>query len=168
MPHAAAPTLARKRSRVWRLSRKPSPGEPIMSSAGTLQSLNSNSPIGCGAIISVRSATLKPGIRADTTKAEISARTGTRDDGRAEISAFVVSARMPGFRVADRTEMIAPHPIGELEFKDCKAPTEDMIGSPGYGLRLSLQTLDLFGAAGRAAACAPARRALDQRLPAAN
>src|SRR6266699_6473382 len=35
------------------------------------------------------------------------ARTGTREDGRAEISAFVVSARMPGFRVADRTEMIA-------------------------------------------------------------
>ena len=43
------------------------------------------------------------------------ARTGTRDDGRAEISAFIVSARMPGFSVAERTKMIAPHPIGELE-----------------------------------------------------
>src|SRR6267142_3955641 len=56
------------------------------------------------------------------------ARTGSREDGRAEISAFVVSARMPGFSVADRTEMIAPHPIGELEFKSCKVPEEDMIG----------------------------------------
>src|SRR6266581_47327 len=46
------------------------------------------------------------------------ARTGTRPDGRAEISAFIVSARMPGFSVAARTQMIAPHPIGELEFKD--------------------------------------------------
>ena len=41
------------------------------------------------------------------------ARTGKREDGRAEISAFIVSARMPGFSVAERTEMIAPHPIGE-------------------------------------------------------
>ncbi len=92
------------------------------------------------------------------------ARTGTRDDGRAEISAFVVSARMPGFSVADRTEMIAPHPIGELEFKDCKVPVEDMIGSPGDGLRLSLKTLDLFRASVGAAACGMARRALDESL----
>src|SRR5687768_7054147 len=41
------------------------------------------------------------------------ARTGTRDDGRAELSAFVVSARMPGFRVRERTEMIAAHPRSE-------------------------------------------------------
>src|SRR5438128_1778467 len=69
------------------------------------------------------------------------ARTGTRDDGRAEISAFIVSARMPGFSVAERTEMIAPHPIGELEFRDCRVPAEDMIGDQGEGLRLSLQPL---------------------------
>jgi acyl-CoA dehydrogenase len=92
------------------------------------------------------------------------ARTGTREDGRPEISAFVVSARMPGFRVAERTEMIAPHPIGELEFKDCKVPAEDMIGAPGDGLRLSLQTLDLFRASVGAAACGMARRALDESL----
>src|SRR5437588_2389240 len=65
------------------------------------------------------------------------ARTGTRDDGRAEISAFIVSARMPGFSVVERTEMLAPHPIGELEFKNCKVPGEDMIGAAGDGLKLS-------------------------------
>lgn len=92
------------------------------------------------------------------------ARTGTRDDGRAEISAFIVSARLPGFSVAERTEMIAPHPIGELEFKDCRVPAEDMIGKPGEGLRLSLQTLDLFRASVGAAACGMARRALDESL----
>ena len=31
---------------------------------------------------------------------------GTRADGRAELSAFIVGARMPGFRVAARTELI--------------------------------------------------------------
>src|SRR5437016_11304102 len=65
------------------------------------------------------------------------ARTGTRDDGRAEISAFIISSRMPGLRVAERTQMLAPHPIGELEFKSCKVPDEDLIGAPGDGLRLS-------------------------------
>src|SRR2546425_2994538 len=69
-------------------------------------------------------------------------RTGTRDDGRAEISAFIVSSRMPGFSVAERTDMLAPHPIGELEFKGCRVPAEDMIGAQGDGLRLGLQTLD--------------------------
>ena len=92
------------------------------------------------------------------------ARTGTRADGRAELSAFIVSARMPGFSVAERTEMIAPHPIGELEFKNCKIPAEDMIGDQGDGLRLSLQTLDTFRASVGAAACGMARRALDESL----
>ena len=69
---------------------------------------------------------------------------------------------MPGFSVAERTEMIAPHPIGELEMKNCKVPAEDMIGQQGDGLRLSLQTLDLFRASVGAAACGMARRALDE------
>src|SRR5437762_13037840 len=92
------------------------------------------------------------------------ARTGTREDGRAELSAFIVSARMPGFSVVERTEMLAPHPIGELEFKDCRVPAEDMIGKQGDGLRLALQTLDLFRASVGAAACGMARRALDESL----
>jgi acyl-CoA dehydrogenase len=92
------------------------------------------------------------------------ARTGTRDDGRAQISPFIVSARMQGFSVANRTEMIAPHPIGELEFKDCRVPAEDMIGEEGDGLRLALQTLDVFRASVGAAACGMARRALDESV----
>ena len=92
------------------------------------------------------------------------ARTGSREDGRAELSAFIVSARMPGFSVAERTEMLAPHPIGELDFKDCRVPAEDMIGKQGDGLRLALQTLDMFRASVGAAACGMARRALDESL----
>ena len=92
------------------------------------------------------------------------ARTGTRNDGRAEISPFIVSARMQGFSVAARTEMIAPHPIGELEFKECRVPAEDMIGEQGDGLPLALQTLDVFRASVGAAACGMARRALDESV----
>lgn len=90
------------------------------------------------------------------------ARTNTRADGRAEISAFVVSARMPGFSVRARTEMIAPHPIGEIEFKGCRVPAEDMVGAEGDGFRLAMQTLDTFRASVGAAACGMARRALDE------
>jgi acyl-CoA dehydrogenase len=71
---------------------------------------------------------------------------------------------MQGLRVAERTEMIASHPIGELEFKDCRVPAEDIIGNPGDGLRLALQTLDVFRASVGAAACGMARRALDESV----
>ena len=92
------------------------------------------------------------------------AKTGAREDGRAELSAFVVSARMQGFRVHERTRMIAPHPIGELEFNNCRVPAEDMVGRAGDGFRLALQTLDSFRASVGAAACGMAGRALDEAI----
>lgn len=92
------------------------------------------------------------------------ARTGTRADGRAELSAFVVGARMQGFSVRSRTEMIASHPIGEIEFNSLRVPAEDMIGREGDGFRLALSTLDTFRASVGAAACGMARRALDESV----
>ena len=92
------------------------------------------------------------------------ARTGTRADGRAELSAFVVGARMPGFHFRERTEMIAPHPIGEIEFQGLRVPAEDMIGQEGDGFRLAMQTLDAFRASVGAASCGMARRALDEAI----
>jgi alkylation response protein AidB-like acyl-CoA dehydrogenase len=92
------------------------------------------------------------------------ARTGTRADGRAELSAFVVGARMPGFSVRERTAMIASHPIGEIEFNGCRVPAEDMVGHEGDGFGLAMQTLDTFRASVGAAACGMAGRALDEAI----
>ena len=92
------------------------------------------------------------------------ARTRTREDGRAELSAFVVGARMPGLSVVQRTAMIAPHPIGEIEFKDCRVHADDMLGAEGDGFRLAMQTLDVFRSSVGAAACGLARRALDEAV----
>ncbi|HEX8337239.1 MAG TPA: acyl-CoA dehydrogenase family protein [Pyrinomonadaceae bacterium] len=92
------------------------------------------------------------------------ARTGTRADGRAELSAFVVGARLPGFRVAARTEMVAAHPIGELEFDGVRVPAEDRVGEEGQGFPLAMQTMDMFRASVGAAACGMARRALDEAV----
>jgi acyl-CoA dehydrogenase len=92
------------------------------------------------------------------------ARTATRADGRAEISAFLVSARMPGFRLRARTQLIAAHPIGEIEFDGLRLPAEDMIGDEGDGHRLAMQTMNVFRPSVGAAACGMARRALDEAL----
>jgi acyl-CoA dehydrogenase len=92
------------------------------------------------------------------------ARTGTRADGRAELSAFIVGARMPGFRVAGRTELVAAHPIGELEFDGVRVPAEDRVGAEGQGFPLAMKTMDMFRASVGAAACGMARRALDEAV----
>ena len=92
------------------------------------------------------------------------ARTGTREDGRPALSAFVVSARMQGFSVVERTSLMAPHPIGEIAFNDCRVPAEDMVGNEGDGFRLAMETLDTFRSSVGAAACGMARRALDEAL----
>lgn len=92
------------------------------------------------------------------------ARTGTDASGRAALSAFVVSARMPGFSVIERTAMIAAHPIGEIEFNGCRVPAEDMVGGEGDGFVLAMRTMDTFRASVGAAACGMARRALDESI----
>ena len=92
------------------------------------------------------------------------ARTGTRADGRAEISAFVVGARMQGFNVRERTRLIAPHPIGEIEFESLRLPAEDRVGAEGEGFNLAMRTLGTFRASVGAAACGMARRALDEAV----
>ena len=92
------------------------------------------------------------------------ARTGTRDDGRAMLSAFVVGSKMQGFSVVERTALMAPHPIGEIAFNECRVPAEDMVGNEGDGFRLAMETLDTFRASVGAAACGMARRALDEAI----
>ncbi len=92
------------------------------------------------------------------------ARTGTRPDGRSELSAFVVGANMPGCRVTETYEMLAPHPIGEVAFENCRVPAENIIGAEGDGFKLAMQTLDTFRASVGAAACGMARRAFDEAL----
>ena len=92
------------------------------------------------------------------------AKTGTREDGRPVLSAFIVGSKMPGFRVIERTPLIAPHPIGEIAFEQCRVPAEDMVGNEGDGFKLAMETMDTFRASVGAAACGMARRAVDEAL----
>ena len=92
------------------------------------------------------------------------ARTGVLESGRASLSAFIVSAKIPGFNVVEQTQLMAPHPIGELAFIDCRVPAENLIGNEGDGFGLAMETLDTFRASVGAAACGMARRALDEAV----
>lgn len=91
------------------------------------------------------------------------ARTGEAPGTRG-ISAFVVYPGMPGFEVAERLEVIAPHPLARLRFTDMKVPVGNRLGAPGEGFKVAMRTLDIFRSSVAAAALGFARRALDEAL----
>lgn len=91
------------------------------------------------------------------------ARTGEAPGARG-ISAFVVFPDDPGFSIADRIDVIAPHPLATLRFVNCRIPAARRLGAPGGGFKLAMQTLDIFRASVAAAALGFARRALDEAL----
>jgi alkylation response protein AidB-like acyl-CoA dehydrogenase len=74
----------------------------------------------------------------------ITARTGTRDDGNPEISAFILPADTPGFRVVRIEEKLGLHAsaTGELAFDRCRLPAENLLGERGEGFRMFLKILD--------------------------
>jgi acyl-CoA dehydrogenase len=91
------------------------------------------------------------------------ARTGEAPGARG-ISAFVVFRDDPGFHVAERIEVIAPHPLATLRFEGCRIPADRLLGPPGGGFKLAMRTLDIFRASVAAAAVGFARRALDETI----
>jgi len=84
--------------------------------------------------------------------------------GTRGISAFVVPADTPGLTVAERIDVIAPHPLALLEFSDCRVPHDALLGAEGEGFKLAMRTLDIFRASVAAAAVGFARRALDESV----
>lgn len=91
------------------------------------------------------------------------ARTGEAP-GAKGISAFLVPADTPGLNVAERLEVIAPHPLARLSFDQVRVPAAAMIGGPGEGFRIAMSVLDVFRSTVGAAALGFARRALDETV----
>jgi acyl-CoA dehydrogenase len=85
----------------------------------------------------------------------------TADNGAKGISAFVVRGDAPGLSVAERIEVIAPHPLARLTFDSVRA---DLIGEPGQGFAIAMRTLNRFRVTVGAAALGFARRAFDEAL----
>jgi acyl-CoA dehydrogenase len=91
------------------------------------------------------------------------ARTGEAPGARG-ISAFIVDADTPGLTVAERIEVIAPHPLARLRFDGARVPRAALLGKPGEGFKLAMRTLDIFRTSVAAAALGFARRAMDEGI----
>jgi len=91
------------------------------------------------------------------------ARTGEAPGARG-ISAFIVDADTPGFSIAERIDVIAPHPLATLRFTNCKVPLSQRVGAAGEGFKVAMRTLDVFRTSVAAASLGFARRALDEAL----
>jgi alkylation response protein AidB-like acyl-CoA dehydrogenase len=92
------------------------------------------------------------------------AQAGGSGRGSRGISAFIVDADTPGFEIADRIDVIAPHPLARLRFTNCRLNASQRLGAPGEGFKLAMRTLDVFRTSVAAAALGFARRALDEAL----
>ena len=84
--------------------------------------------------------------------------------GARGISAFIVEAGAPGFEIAQRIEVIAPHPLATLRFTGCRVGAAQRIGAAGEGFKIAMRTLDVFRTSVAAAALGFARRAFDEAL----
>ncbi|PPR64909.1 MAG: Acyl-CoA dehydrogenase [Alphaproteobacteria bacterium MarineAlpha3_Bin7] len=84
--------------------------------------------------------------------------------GSRGISAFVINSDTPGLSISERINVIAPHPLGTLEFKNCKIPTTNMIGNSGEGFKVAMSTLDVFRTTVGGASLGFAKRALDEAI----
>jgi len=91
------------------------------------------------------------------------ARTGEAPGARG-ISAFIVPSGTPGLDIAERIDVIAPHPLARLRFADCRIPASQRIGEAGQGFGIAMATLDVFRTSVAAAALGFARCALDAAL----
>jgi len=84
--------------------------------------------------------------------------------GARGISAFIVDAATPGLEIAERIDVIAPHPLARLRFNGCRIPADCLVGEEGQGFKVAMATLDVFRTSVAAAALGFARRALDEAL----
>ncbi|MET8293982.1 acyl-CoA dehydrogenase family protein [Streptomyces sp. NPDC005180] len=90
------------------------------------------------------------------------ARTG-EVPGAKGITAFLVPADRPGL-TGEALDMLSPHPIGSLAFDGVPVGREDVLGEPGQGFRVAMETLNLFRPSVGAFAVGMARAALDATL----
>lgn len=95
------------------------------------------------------------------------ARSGEAPGARG-LSAYLVEADAPGLSIAERIDVIAPHPLATLRFDACRVPVGNRIGGPGDGFKVAMATLDIFRSTVGAAALGFARRALHETIAHAN
>jgi short/branched chain acyl-CoA dehydrogenase len=79
-----------------------------------------------------------------TSCVTVTARTGSREDGRAEISTIIVPADTAGFTAEPAYDKLGWHASDThpLSFEDCRVPQANLLGERGRGFAQFLATLD--------------------------
>jgi butyryl-CoA dehydrogenase len=79
-----------------------------------------------------------------TSLVTVTARTGTRDDGRAEVSTVIVPSGTPGFTAEPAYDKLGWHASDThpLTFVDARVPEGNLLGQRGRGFAQFLATLD--------------------------
>jgi short-chain 2-methylacyl-CoA dehydrogenase len=79
-----------------------------------------------------------------TSVVTVSARTGTREDGKAEVSTIIVPAGTPGFTAEPAYDKLGWHASDThpLSFDDVHVPEGNLLGERGKGFAQFLATLD--------------------------
>ncbi len=79
-----------------------------------------------------------------TSVVTVTARTGAREDGRAEISAIMIPSGTPGFIVEPAYDKLGWHSSDThpLTFDDARVPEANLLGERGRGFAQFLATLD--------------------------
>lgn len=79
-----------------------------------------------------------------TSLVTVTARTGTTESGKPEISALIVPTGTPGFVVEPAYHKLGWHASDThpLTFTDCRVPADHLLGERGGGFRQFLATLD--------------------------
>ena len=80
------------------------------------------------------------------------------------LSAFLMPADAPGLTIAERLQVIAPHPLARLRLDGVELPEDALIGTAGEGFKIAMSVLDVVRPTVGAAALGLARRALDEAL----
>lgn len=105
-----------------------------------------------------------------TTGITVQAVTGKREDGRSELSCFIVPADAPGLTRKEMhgKMMWRASNTGELYFDNVRVPNHAMLGSRGQGFKMMMETLDCGRLSIGAMGLGLAKGALDLTLKYAN
>jgi short-chain 2-methylacyl-CoA dehydrogenase len=79
-----------------------------------------------------------------TAGAIVLTKTGTRKDGKSELTTIIVEAGTPGFeaKTMHKKMMWRASNTSELYFEDCRVPKDNVLGPAGHGFHHMLGTLD--------------------------
>jgi acyl-CoA dehydrogenase len=84
----------------------------------------------------------------------------TSDEGAKGITAFAIPRESEGL-TGEHLELVAPHPIGRLDFDGVQAAPDQVLGEVGGGFAVAMDTLDLFRPSVGAFGVGMAQAALD-------